>query len=46
LLSETKEITAYVESKLTKGETLEKVLTSTDANWGCTIRYPFSPLFF
>jgi hypothetical protein len=38
LLTETKEIRAYVESKLKPGEQLEKVLTSTDANWGCTIR--------
>ena len=38
LLTENKEIRGYVESKVRSEESLEKILTSTDVNWGCTLR--------
>lgn len=39
LLTESKEIRAYVEAQLIdKNISIEKVKTTTDANWGCTIR--------
>lgn len=38
LLTESKEIMGYVESKFRPTDTIEKIHTTTDSNWGCTIR--------
>jgi hypothetical protein len=38
LLTESKEIIAYVETKFKPTDTFEKIHTTTDSNWGCTIR--------
>ena len=38
LLTESRELRAYIESIHAPGENLERVMTTSDAGWGCTIR--------
>jgi len=38
LLSESRELIAYIESIKKPSENMDKMMTQTDAGWGCTIR--------